>query len=352
MIALLPPRQSQFVRTVDKRNLVVIEAPHDTAQNIHAQLLSADQPIPQIMIEAVICVVAPEKGLQFGVDWNHAVAINGLDAFNVGLTGLSFTGAVSPYGAANAFDDFAVTSAFIKLLAKEGYVTIRAAPRVMAKDGEKAEISIARDTFFSIQQSNNQFLFNQNIQKVESGISLILTPAIRGDTVQIQIEKAEVSEDVRSIDPSQQLLNNPYPIINRRNVTTTVQVKDRQTIVIGGLVASQSVDRESKVPVLGDIPFLGVLFRKIEQQAQDAEVAIFLSPQIVIPTAQPSLSPPPAPLIPPLPMELPDSETAPAPLPLPNSSPAETVPEPPAPAPASATQTGAVIPQLRVIPAS
>ena len=413
LTALLPPRQSQFVRLVEKRNLVVIEAPHDIAQSIHAQLLSADQPIPQIMIEAVICVVAPEKGLQFGIDWNHVVKVDGLDAFNVGLSGLSFTGAVSGYGAGNAFDDFAVTSAFIKLLAKEGYVTIRAAPRVMAKDGEKAEISIARDTFFAIQQGNNQFLFNQNIQKVESGISLNLTPAIRGDTIQIVIEKAEVSEDVRSIDPQQQLNNNPYPIINRRNVATTVQVKDRQTIVIGGLVARQSVDRHSQVPVLGDIPVLGALFRKVEKQDQDAEVAIFLSPQIVVPTAQPSLSPtavvpsaqypamipvepqgpavaPPPPVLTtpppavapappalspppavqtpqqpqyspqieeaPAPEAIPQSEVAPHQLPVPQTPPAElpqpeTTPEA-EPLTPETTQTSGVIPQELVIPGS
>ena len=413
LTALLPPRQAQFVRLVEKRNLVVIEAPHDIAQSIHAQLMSADQPIPQIMIEAVICVTSPEKGLQFGIDWNHVVKVDGLDAFNVGLTGLSFTGAVSSYGAGNAFDDFAVTSAFIKLLAKEGYVTIRAAPRVMAKDGEKAEISIARDTFFSIQQANNQFLFNQNIQKVESGISLNLTPSIRGDTIQIQIEKAEVSEDVRSIDPQQQLNNNPYPIINRRNVATTVQVKDRQTIVIGGLVARQSVDRHSQVPVLGDIPILGALFRKVEKQDQDAEVAIFLSPQIVIPTAQTQLCPtavvpsaqfpamipvepqmpavaPPAPVVAPpqpavapvpavvapqpaaqveqqpqnspptdeapQPEEIPHTEVVPKPLPI-RETPPPPLPEPDstpeaAPETPKTTQTSAVIPLELVLPGS
>ena len=330
LLALLPARQAQFVRMVDKRNLIIIEAPHDTAQQIHGQLLSADQPIPQIMIEAMVCVVAPEKGLQFGMDWNHGLQVNGLNRLNVGLSGLSFTGEVSPYGAQNAFDDFAVTSAFVKLLAKEGYVTIRAAPRVMAKDGEKAEISIARDTFFSIQQGNNQFLFNQNIQKVDSGISLTLTPSIRGDTIQIHIEKAEVSEDVRSIDPQQQLNNSPYPIINRRNVATTVQVKDQQTIVIGGLMQRQTVDRESRIPYLGGLPFIGAAFRKIEKQEQDAEVAIFISPKIVVPTAAIRVDLLPEPLI-----EIPVA------VPLPVVTPVERQ----APLP-----TGAVIPQLRAVP--
>jgi type IV pilus assembly protein PilQ len=328
LIALLPPRFATFTRTVEKRNLIVIEAPHDAAQLIHAQLQSADQPIPQIMIEAVICVVAPDKGLQFGFDWNHILNVQGLDRLNVGLTGLSFSAAT------NAGSDIAVTSAFLKLLAKEGYVTIRAAPRVMAKDGEKAEISIARDTFFSIQQTGSQFNFNQNIQKVESGISLTITPAIRGDTVQLQIEKAEVSEDIRAIDPQQNLTNSPYPVINRRKVSTVVQVKDRHTVVIGGLVQRQTVDRETRVPYLGSLPGLGILFRRIEKQEQDAEVAIFISPQIVIPTA----NAPVAPVCPqPIPMlEVPAEMTIAAPLPV------QALP----PAPLS----GAVIPELRAIP--
>ena len=325
LIALLPPRFATFTRTVEKRNLIIIEAPHDTAQLIQAQLQSADQPVPQIMIEAVICVVAPDKGLQFGMDWNHILNVQGMDRLNLGLSGLSFS------AASNAGSDIAVTSAFLKLLAKEGYVTIRAAPRVMAKDGEKAEISIARDTFFSVQQASTQFSFSQNIQKVESGISLTLTPAIRGDIVQLQIEKAEVSEDIRSIDPQQNLTNSPYPIINRRKVSTVVQVKDRQTVVIGGLVQRQTVDRESRIPWLSGIPGIGTAFRRIEKQEQDAEVAIFISPQIVIPTASAPVCPPPVHML-----EVPAEVTIAAPLPV----------QAPQPAPLG----GPVIPELRAIP--
>lgn len=347
LLALLPPRQSQFVRIVDKRNIIIIEAPSETARQIFQQLEVADQPIPQIMIEVIVCVVAPEKGLQFGMDWNHGLQVNGLDRLNIGLSGLSFTGQVSPYGAKNAFDDFAVTSAFVKLLAREGYVTIRAAPRVMAKDGEKAEISIARDTFFSINQGNNQFLYRQDIEKVESGISLMLTPSIRGDNVQIAIEKAEVSEDIRSLDSSQSTGNNPFPIINRRRVTTTVQVKDQQTVVIGGLVQRQTVDRENRIPYLGGLPGIGSAFRKIEKQEQDAEVAIFISPRIVIPTA--TVHPQALPLR----ME---PAVVPVPITVPASVPPTQEPAPvevPAPVPPpSLPQTSPVVPVLRVVPAS
>jgi type IV pilus assembly protein PilQ len=155
---------------------------------------------------------------------------------------------------------------------------------VTAKDGQKADIGISRETFFSIQANsnaggdNNSFFIQQDVQKVESGISLILTPHIRGDMVTIEIEKAEVSEDIRTANAEAAL--NQYPIINRRSVSTTVTVKDGRTIVIGGLVQRETVDRENRIPFLGQIPILGYLFKTTQQQTRDVEVVIFLSPRI------------------------------------------------------------------------
>jgi type II secretory pathway component GspD/PulD (secretin) len=98
--------------------------------------------------------------------------------------------------------------------------------------------------------------------------------------VTVTIEKAEVSEDVRKTGSGTEL-ESPYPLINRRHVTTTVDVKDGQTIVIGGLTQTQTVDQLNKVPFFGDLPGIGFLFRQIDQREQEAEVVIFISPQIV-----------------------------------------------------------------------
>ena len=106
----------------------------------------------------------------------------------------------------------------------------------------------------------------------------------------MKIEKAEVSEDIRTTDVSASVQNNPYPLINRRTVSTTVSVRDSETIVIGGLVQRQTVDRISKIPVLGDIPYAGRMFQTVEQLEQDAEVVIFISPRLV--TSGPGCPPP------------------------------------------------------------
>ncbi len=284
LIELLPERLRQYIHVGENWNIVVVDGPESIGQEIVNRLRDLDQPVPQVLLEAIICVVAPDSGFRFGVDWNHALTQDSTKSLDVGVKNLSFTGMATQAGIKNAFEDFAVTSAFVQALADQGYITIRATPRVFAKDGEKAEIIIGRETFFSLQPTNtSSLLFRPDVQKVIAGITLTIIPHVRGENVSVLVEKAEVSEDIRT--STAQLSSNPYPIINRRTVTTTAHVRDGHTIAIGGLVQRQTVDRVSKIPVLGDIPMVGKLFQTMETQEQDVEIAIFISPRIVKPCA-------------------------------------------------------------------
>lgn len=281
LIQLLSEKDRQFARAVDDRNYVLIQAPAEMAKSIAEQLQTFDTPIPQVELEAIVCVISPDSGFRSGLDWGHAVTLNGSDVLSVGLQGLAFNGVGSVAGASNAFADFAVTSAFVQLLAQEGHLAIRAAPRVTARDGDQAQIKITRESFFSTQpQSDNNF-FRQDIQQVEAGIELDITPVVRGDNITMRIDKAEVSEDIRTSSINTDITENPFPSINRRTVSTTVHVKDGETIVIGGLVQRQTVDRLAQIPVLGSLPGVGRLFQTIEQTQQDAEIVIFISPKLV-----------------------------------------------------------------------
>ncbi len=286
LLSTVPKSLEKFVNSIEGNNLILVEAPRGIRQQLVDRFVSIDQPVPQVVLEAIICVVSPDSGFQLGLDWQHAVELNGKTAMKLGAQGLALSGSASRQGLDSVFSDFATTSAFVKLLNENGYVTIRASPHVMAKDGQKANISINRETFFSTAPNqtgsdNSSFFIQQNIQKVESGIALDITPRIRGDIVTIEIEKAEVSEDIRTANT--ELALNPYPIINRRSVSTTVHVKDGKTIVIGGLVQQETVDRVNSVPGLSRIPLLGYLFKSKQRQTREADVVIFISPRIVKP---------------------------------------------------------------------
>jgi type IV pilus assembly protein PilQ len=288
LMKTVPAAMEKFVSSIEGSNLILVEAPRNIREQIVDRFTLIDQPVPQVTLEAIICVVSPDSGFQLGLDWQHAVELNGKTALKLGAQGLALNGSLSQPGLDSVFSDFATTSAFVKLLNEKGFVTIRASPHVMAKDGQKANISINRETFFSTQPNtggnsdeNSAFFFQQNIQKVESGITLDITPRIRGDMVTIEIEKAEVSEDIRNANT--ELALNPYPIINRRSVSTTVHVKDGKTIVIGGLVQQETIDRVNSVPGLSRIPLLGYLFKSKQRQTREADVVIFISPRIVKP---------------------------------------------------------------------
>jgi len=280
LTGLLPPRYRQFIQTSTDRNLAVIEAPDRIGNEILLRLKELDSPIGQVELEAIVCVVSPDSAFRFGLDWNHVVGADNAQSLKLGMAGLAMSGAVGNRAVQDAFSDFAVTSAFMRLLAQEGYITIRAAPRVTAKDGEKAMISLNRETFFSLQPDSSNVFFRQDVQKVEAGISLEIIPRIHGDLVAVEITKAEVSEDIRG-SSSADISSNPYPIINRRVVSTKVNVRNGHTIVIGGLVQHQTVDRINQIPGLSRIPLAGKLFQSVEKLEQDVEVAIFISPRIV-----------------------------------------------------------------------
>ena len=103
---------------------------------------------------------------------------------------------------------------------------------------------------------------------------------IRGDNITVTIERAEVSEDIRESGTDPQLAS-PFPLINRRTVSTTVNVHDGETIVIGGLTHRQMVDRVSRVPIFRHFWGLKHVFEQIDKQEQQAEVVEFISPRIV-----------------------------------------------------------------------
>ena len=287
LVKLVPEREAKFIHAVDARNRIVIEAPPEIARSLVERLQQFDTPIPQVELEAIVCVISPDHEFKSGLDWNHAVTLNGKDIFSAGMTGLALSGAGSGAGVSGAFTDFAVTSAFVKLLAQEGYLAIRAAPRVTARDGDQAKIAITRESFFSTQPQSDNAFFRQDINTVQAGIELDITPIVRGNSITMKIEKAEVSEDILTSQINSGIVENPYPQINRRTVSTTVHVNDGETIVIGGLVQRQTVDRVARVPMLGSLPGVGRMFQTVEQREQDVEVVIFISPRLVQPSCPP-----------------------------------------------------------------
>ncbi len=278
LLELMAARFQKFMRVSEKHHLVIVEAPESIGREIINRLKRSDRPVPQVVLETIVVVFEPGSSYRFGLDLGQGIQIHGDRFINMALAGLDISAHFGPeeYDALNSF---AFTSVFLRELAEAGYLTIRAAPRVMARDGEKASIRIGRETFFSTQPQAAELLIRQEIEEVESGIFLDMKPLIRGDRVVVNLEKVEVSEEIRIARSAG--TENPFPVINRREVSTTVEVKNGHTIVIGGLVQRNVIDQRGRVPFLADTPLIGRLFHEVETEEFTREVAVFLSPRIV-----------------------------------------------------------------------
>lgn len=274
---MLPERLRRFVRIGEYGNLIIIDAPPELGDQVEEELRLSDTRPPQVIIEAMVCVYSPEAGFRFSFDLDHGVQLTS-HAVGSALQGLALSGNFGPRTAPN-LNNFSQTRAVLTALEQEGYLSIQAAPKITARDGKKAQIQIGRESYFSVQQGPTAAILRNDIKQVESGIMLDILPSIRGDRITVEIERAEVSEDIRTDD----IIANAssFPVINRRRVSTTVHVGDGETIVIGGLKQTQRVDQHVQRPILGKIPLLGRLFQRIEKKDQVSEVAIFISPRIV-----------------------------------------------------------------------
>jgi general secretion pathway protein D len=154
-------------------------------------------------------------------------------------------------------------------------------PNILTLDNAEAKIVVGRKVPFPSNTSFNG-LNNQPIvtfTREDVAVTMELTPRINSAnyvTLEIRVEVSEVEPS-----ESDDLLTTGGPTTSKREVETIALVKDNQTVVLGGLVGTTSTKVETKVPILGDIPVIGALFRGTSSQARKSNLLIFLTPHIV-----------------------------------------------------------------------
>jgi general secretion pathway protein D len=170
--------------------------------------------------------------------------------------------------------------ALLHALQTNGDVNVLSTPNILTTDNQKAEIMVGQNVPFPTGQTQNAVtgtasVFN-TIERKDVGIKLTLTPQITSD----DNVRLEVSQEISDVDASSK--QNPNGLItNKRSASTTVVVKDRQTMVIGGLIRDNVTSSESKVPFLGDIPILGWLFKSKTTSVEKTNLMIFITPYII-----------------------------------------------------------------------
>jgi len=190
-------------------------------------------------------------------------SINPLDAFTFGVS-------YFPAG----------IGVVINALTTKGLAKVLAEPNLLVKTGERGEFrAVSRIPIQVVEFTGGGA--TPTIVFEEVGIKLFFNPEVLDNgMIRLRIDPAEVS----SIQGT--LAVNGYPIIDTRSAKTNVELKDGESLIIAGLLSEEAINTMSKVPILGDIPFLGALFRSTQKDIKEKELVFFITPKLMKPTEQ------------------------------------------------------------------
>ena len=242
----------------------------DTIAEMVRQL---DQPAPQVLVDVLLAEVILDDTMEFGVEWSL-----------VGRHAGSQTNVATKFGLKTSGFTFSVTGgsfqSLLRALQSQGRVEMLSRPTVLATDNQIARINIGQRVPFvtSSRVTEGGSIFN-TIQYEPVGIILELTPHINPDG----FVKLEVFPEISSLSDSSVQVSEGVNavIINSRSAETTVTVQDGHTIVIGGLITNKDMIREEKVPLIGDLPLLGALFKSTRTVKERTELLIILTPRVL-----------------------------------------------------------------------
>ncbi|MSU03701.1 MAG: hypothetical protein EXS23_00500 [Pedosphaera sp.] len=280
---------------------VIVITDDETNLQIKDVLNRLDQPRPQVLIKVVFLEITHNNSSDVGVDAglrkDLGGGVTGVGANAFGLSGLNS----SPSNAVNNVfgqnvqslsptppgaglyqvlgSDYQVT---LRAIAQAGKAEVLSRPSILARNNQPATISLGQqvplvsNTRFDAVNGQINTVTYQNV-----GIILRVTPFITSDGMVEMIVSPETSQ---LADRSQWVpisANALAPVINSRLADTVVVVPDGQTVIIGGLMETHVLESESKIPWLGDIPWVGAAFRHKQKSKVKTELMIFLTPHVV-----------------------------------------------------------------------
>lgn len=275
--------------TPDKatNSLVILASPNDY-QNLLAVIQKLDRRSRQVFVQAMIAEVSLTKAKQLGVQWAFLGAagtgsvgagvsydpMGATSAVASSLATLTTAGVTPPLDALKSPALFAVA---LQALQNNGAVNVLSTPNVMTSDNKEAEIFVGENVpFLSGTNLTSTGLSQQSIERKDTGIILKIKPQIsEGDYVKLDIYQ-EISAVKDFGTASAQNLGT-----TKRSAKTSVVVKNTDTVVIGGLIQDKDQITESKIPLLGDIPGLGWLFKTKSTSRDKTNLLIMLTPRII-----------------------------------------------------------------------
>ncbi len=290
--------QAVLIRADESLNALVLLAEPDVVATLEDIARQLDVPRAQVMVEAAIVEVSGDISDALGVQWavDARGGTGGLGGTNFSGTGLSVgtvlqalqnkdsntdNNAINlPDGAIIGLgtDSFGV---LITALSANSKSNLLSTPSLLTLDHQKAEILVGQNVPFqtgsyttSGSGADNPFT---TIERKDIGVTLKVTPHINeGASLRLEIE-----QEISSIAPTSQGVNAVDLITNKRSIKSTILAEDGQVIVLGGLIQDDVTQADAKVPLLGDIPLIGGLFRSTRETRIKRNLMVFLRPTVI-----------------------------------------------------------------------
>ncbi|MBP7230524.1 MAG: type II secretion system secretin GspD [Syntrophaceae bacterium] len=289
-------------------NTLVIMAEREDYKVLENIIKQLDVPRPMVYIEALIMEVKANKDFKLGVEWSGVRETGSVNGSPLGSFVSSGTGVFSGIKATTDGTDtllslpsgfsmgiigagirigdmiFPNIGAMVAAYKYDSDVSILSTPQLLTLDNEEAEINVGENVPYLTRQDSTttsaQYPVNYNTYEYKDvGVILNVTPHINHENyvrlkISQQVTKVISGVTTDTTKPS-------IPTTLKRTAKTTVVVKDNETVVIGGLVGDSTDDSTNKVPLLGDIPFLGWLFKAKTVNREKTNLYVFLTPRIV-----------------------------------------------------------------------
>ncbi|WP_374258904.1 type II secretion system secretin GspD [Aquabacterium sp.] len=292
------PSTGGFIQADPATNSLVITATDSMYRQLRAVIDQLDGRRAQIYIEAMIVKVDAEKAAQLGVQWAGAAGSSKIVGVgtNLGTTDISSltsaiatakSGSIPSVGgltvalARRLSDGTYSLGALANFLQTEAGGNILSTPNLVTLDNEEAKIVVGENVPFVTGSYTNTGTTSsgtvnpfQTIERKDVGLTLRVRPQVgEGGTVRMTI----FQEDARVSSTS----TTSGPTTSKSSIESTVVVDDGQVLVLGGLMKDEYSDEASKVPLLGDIPVLGNLFKSQERSRKKTNLMVFLRPIVM-----------------------------------------------------------------------
>lgn len=289
-------KEQASIQPDETLNALVIRAEFSELSWMEEVVRQLDIRRAQVLIEAAIVEVSADDSSALGMQWaslNQNKSLSGISFSSLGNNLNTVISAVSGGGTATLADGITLAGgeensagdggygALLQAIASSSSANLLSTPSIMTLDNEEAEIVVGQNVPFVTGSTTNTNSGTSNpfqtISREDVGLTLKVVPQIHdGDVVRLQIE-----QEVSAVVPSSEAVQSSDLITNKRAIKTTILAEDGETLVLGGLIQDDYTQTEQKVPLLGDIPLLGRLFKTKSRVNVKRNLLVFLQPKIV-----------------------------------------------------------------------